>query len=167
MLDVLESYGGLLEAGSTPPRVDLAELVAMLQRYADAHHHAKEEDVLFRAMIDAGMSEDDGPVAFMLEQHDEGRRLVDELAETSVGAEPWIEAEVARVVRVARDYVTMLRVHIREEDDMVYPRAQFRVLPSKWDEVNARCAELDAAREEEIAQILQRADALVERYTFR
>jgi hemerythrin-like domain-containing protein len=163
VLDALEAIGEI-----PAPREDLAEIVAVLRGYADAYHHAKEEDVLFGAMIDAGIPDDDGPVALMLVHHGEGRRLVGELAELSeAAAGPLSEAEQRTVARSARDYVTLLRVHIREEDEVVYPMARARIRPSAWDEVEEACAEIDASRAEEVEALLARAATLVERYARR
>lgn len=164
LLDALDTYATRASSGLGPPRQDLADLVAVLRGYADAHHHAKEEDVLFRAMADAGVPADDGPVAMMFEQHREGRRLVAELAELSYGSDPMTEANGRDIARVSQDYSDMLRAHIRAEDDMVYPLARERILPNAWDDVITQCAELDVERSKDVGELLERAALLCARY---
>lgn len=150
VLDRLDSLG---ESGAS--RSQVADATKFLRGYADGYHHAKEEDVLFRAMVDEGMSEDEPPIVLMLEQHGEARRLVGEIAEIAEsGAEDLTEAEQRRFARVASDYVALLRTHIREEDEVVYPIARARIRPAAWDEVERECAEIDVARREEVTALL-------------
>ena len=159
LLDALEQYGDRLERGALLPRRHIEEFVAVLRGYADTHHHEKEEQVLFRAMVDAGMSGDEGTVAFMLTQHEEGRRLVGELTDVAED-KGWTDRDRQRVARLARDYVVMLRAHIREEDEVVYPLARVVLRPATWADVDRECAELDAAGSAAVADLLARLDAL-------
>jgi len=53
---------------------DHMELIVNLVRFfADGLHHAKEEDLLFPALIRKGFSPEQGPVAVMLAEHVKGR----------------------------------------------------------------------------------------------
>ena len=156
---VLDWLDLLADRGAT--RTQLRDATKFLRGYADAYHHAKEEDVLFRAMVDEGMSEDEPPIVLMLEQHGEARRLVGDLAEIAeAGAGELSEDEQRRFARVAGDYVALLRTHIREEDEVVYPIARARIRPAAWDEVERECAEIDAERRDEVAALLGIAERL-------
>jgi hemerythrin-like domain-containing protein len=106
----------LLERAATGRRVPeawWASVVAWLRAFADRSHHAKEETALFPAMIKAGVPSDGGPIAVMLEEHVEGRRLVAAI-EAGMGA--------ARL-KACRDYVALLRAHIEKENGIVFPLA--------------------------------------------
>ena len=105
----------LLERASTrtPAEAWWAEMTAWLRAFADKNHHAKEETALFPAMVKAGVPSDNGPIAVMLEEHVEGRKLVQVMA-TENGA--------ARA-RACRAYVTLLRAHIDKENEIVFPLA--------------------------------------------
>jgi hemerythrin-like domain-containing protein len=93
-----------------------ARFVAFFGEFADGQHHGKEEEILFRAMIEAGVPERAGPIAVMLHEHDLGRTLMNELA----AATSWTpEAEHA-----ARSYSALLRQHIQKEDRILYPMAR-------------------------------------------
>src|ERR1035437_4392271 len=81
VLDALTDYADQVERGADVSADDLARFVTWIRGYADASHHGKEEDVLFVRMVAAGMPGDDGPIGLMLEQHEEGRRLVGVLFE--------------------------------------------------------------------------------------
>lgn len=164
VLDSLSEFAAQLEGGAAPPVDDLARLVEWVRGYADAAHHAKEEDILFEAMARAGMPGDDGPVGMMLEQHEEGRRLVDALSE-AVG--PWTDAERRRVARAANDYADLLRGHIRAEDEMLYPMALSRVSGAAWDAIAARFDEFEAEHAAERARLDALARDLTARYPRR
>jgi hemerythrin-like domain-containing protein len=88
--------------------------VEWLRAFADRHHHAKEETALFPAMVKAGVPSDGGPIAVMLEEHVEGRRLVQAIAgETGDGR-----------ARACRAYAALLRAHIDKENEIVFPLAE-------------------------------------------
>ena len=52
---------------------DIETVINIIRNYADGFHHAKEENLLFPAMVEKGFSLEQGPVAVMLHDHDLGR----------------------------------------------------------------------------------------------
>ena len=52
------------------------DAVDFIRNYADRFHHAKEEDVLFVALVNNGMPEKNSPIEAMHMEHDQGRALV-------------------------------------------------------------------------------------------
>lgn len=164
VLDALTEYADQLGRGAEVPVDDLARFVTWLRGYADATHHGKEEDVLFVRMVTAGMPGDDGPIGLMLEQHEEGRRLVGVLFEAAKSEAPWGEDERRRVIRAANDYADLLRSHIREEDDTLYPMALARVPGASWDTIAQQFDELEAGQAKERAALEAQAAELIGRY---
>jgi hemerythrin-like domain-containing protein len=112
-LDVLERAAARAAAGDTVAEAWWTAAVGWLRAFADRNHHAKEEAALFPAMVKAGVPSEGGPIAVMLEEHVEGRRLVTAI-ETGAGA--------ARLA-ACRSYVALLRAHIEKEDEIVFPLA--------------------------------------------
>jgi hemerythrin-like domain-containing protein len=112
-LERLEAAAARLEAGEERPEPLWSELLEWLRAFADARHHAKEENVLFPAMIKAGVPPRGGPVDVMLEEHAEGRTLMAALA---------TGASTARAA-AARRYVGLLREHIAKENEVLFPLA--------------------------------------------
>ncbi len=112
-LDVLETAAGRLEAGQEPPDGWWEDALDWLRSFADRTHHAKEEDLLFPAMIRAGLPSAGGPIDVMLEEHERGRALVRAMS-VSTGA--------ARAA-AAREYVALLRAHIDKENEVLFPLA--------------------------------------------
>ena len=128
VLDCLEDSAGRLEDGENVSPdffLDAADFVA---GFADRCHHKKEEDILFVAMTAKDMSQDEGPVAVMFHEHEEGRRFTagfrsaaDQMKSGNVGA-------AADLIRNVFDYVNLLREHIVKEDNVLFPIAE-QVIP--------------------------------------
>jgi len=128
VLDAVAAYGVGLRGAGESSREDLGRFVTFIREYADAYHHGKEEDMLFRVMVEAGVPVDGGPIAVMLAEHDEGRRYVGALAGIAGGEGPLTDDEKTEIDRAAGGYVNLLRAHIMKEDEVLYPMAR-RVLP--------------------------------------
>lgn len=91
-----------------------ARCVEFARFFADACHHAKEEDLLFPAMEARGMPREQGPIAVMLHEHTIARGLTKEMADgLEAGAED-------RVVKAASDYIELLTNHIYKEDNILF-----------------------------------------------
>jgi hemerythrin-like domain-containing protein len=125
---------------------ELARFVRFFREYADAAHHAKEEDVLFQAMVAHGFPRNGGPVAVMLHEHDEGRAAVGALDARAGQAAPWSDADRQEIVEVARGFSALLHAHIHKEDAVLYPMAEQHLPPDALAEVGAACDRADEAR---------------------
>jgi len=99
------------------------KLLDFVRNFADACHHAKEEKRLFVKMSERGMPLNAGPLAVMLHEHEEGRRLVKAAAD----ALPSALLGDKRALQALKDglagYVDLLRAHIGKEDNILYPMA--------------------------------------------
>ncbi|MBT0664579.1 hemerythrin domain-containing protein [Geobacter pelophilus] len=121
------------------------DCIDFIRSYADRFHHAKEEDVLFAALVKNGMPRDNSPVAAMLMEHDQGRSYIREMETAVLEAKDGIPGREAVIAEKALAYAALLRDHIAKEDDILYPLAEL-VIPETM--------------REEIVQGYQRAEAL-------
>ncbi|TWJ32432.1 hemerythrin domain-containing protein [Geobacter argillaceus] len=129
MLDVLERVARATADGEYRDVSFYLEAVDFIRQYADRFHHAKEEAVLFEALVKNGMPRANSPIAAMLLEHDQGRALVKAMERAAQGALAG-EVDQARViVDNALQYVALLREHIEKEDGILYPLAE-RVIPA-------------------------------------
>jgi hemerythrin-like domain-containing protein len=94
-----------------------------VRSFAERCHHGKEEDVLFPALVECGLSREVGPIADRTSEHADARNLTRSL----VGAARDRDAE--RLLAAARAYTELLREHIAEENDVLFEVAR-EVLPS-------------------------------------
>jgi len=130
MLALLEQAALRTEAGAFSDYRFYLDGVDFIRNFADRFHHAKEEDILFEALIENGMPRANSPVAAMLMEHDQGRAFVrgmEEAATRALAGEPGQDGEI---VSNARGYLELLREHISKEDEILYPLAE-RVLPAE------------------------------------
>ncbi len=128
MLALLERNAPLTAAGSYTNYQFYRDAVDFIRNYADRFHHAKEEDILFEALIANGMPRENSPVAAMLMEHDRGRAYVKAMEEAALAAEAGDASRTGDLAENALAYLTMLREHIDKEDTILYPLAE-RVIP--------------------------------------
>jgi hemerythrin-like domain-containing protein len=102
--------------------------VDFIRQYADRFHHAKEEDILFEALITNGMPRQNSPVAAMMMEHELGRSYVKALEEAARKAQDGENGQQQIISENALAYAALLREHISKEDDILYPLAE-RVIP--------------------------------------
>lgn len=128
MLDLLERKARLTEAGRYANYRFYLDGVEFIRNYADRFHHAKEEDVLFEALVANGMPRKHSPVAAMLMEHDQGRTFVRSLEESARAALAGKPGQDGVIALNALGYTALLREHIAKEDDILYPLAE-RLIP--------------------------------------
>lgn len=163
LLDALERWAARLEQGDDVAS-DLPRFVRVLVELVDQHHHGKEEDILFRAMIAHGFPSDQGPLAVMLHEHELGRAHV--LSLRSLAEAPPLAHAVA--IDHARKYAALLRQHIHKEDNILYPMA-IRLLGPAMSNVAEHCDRYEQADtvRAQVASLMGEVDTLLERYAPR
>jgi hemerythrin-like domain-containing protein len=107
--------------------------VDFIRNYADRFHHAKEEDVLFEALVSNGMPRANSPVAAMLMEHDQGRTYVTAIETAAGRALAGAAGQGGIIAENALAYAELLRGHIAKEDEILYPLAE-RVIPDSMRE---------------------------------
>jgi len=118
---VLEQLIGGDDAASPLDTDALGKCVEFLRLFADAFHHAKEEDLLFPTLERCGIPRDHGPIGVMLQEHSMARELTRAMADGLDACQAGqADAETA-VRRAAAQYIELLRQHIFKEDNILYP----------------------------------------------
>ncbi len=121
-VQLLEAVADRVVGSGAPPAADAGRLVEFFAVFADGCHHVKEERIYFPALEKAGMPRDAGPVGMLLDQHDEGRRLVAALRRDlpALADDP---SARRRFADAARLYAALLDEHIALENDVLFPLA--------------------------------------------
>jgi len=130
MISLLEKNAALTVAGKYSNWQFYLDGVDFIRNYADRFHHAKEEDVLFEALITNGMPRANSPIAAMLMEHDQGRAYVGAMEKAAQEALAGQSGRESIIAENALAYAELLREHISKEDDILYPLAE-RVLPEE------------------------------------
>jgi hemerythrin-like domain-containing protein len=128
MIALLERNAPLTAAGNYTNWRFYLDGVDFIRQYADRFHHAKEEDVLFSALVTNGMPRDNSPVAAMLMEHDQGRAYVLAMESAVQKTLDGLPGQGSVIAENALAYAALLREHIAKEDDILYPLAE-RVIP--------------------------------------
>ncbi|ACD93952.1 hemerythrin domain-containing protein [Trichlorobacter lovleyi] len=128
MITLLEKNAPLTAEGKYLNWQFYLDGIDFIRQYADRFHHAKEEDVLFKALVDNGMPKDNSPVAAMLMEHGQGRSFVCAMEIAVLEAQSGRTDTYQAIAENVLGYASLLRGHIGKEDDILYPLSE-RVLP--------------------------------------
>ena len=164
VLDALVGFAEEVRRKATTERDELRGFVTFLREFADAHHHGKEEDILFRTMVDHGFPGNGGPIAVMLHEHDQGRALIAGMVAKASGDAPWTAADHQELSNLATGYSRLLHAHIHKEDAVLYPMAEQHLPPEALERVADECDAFEAPRAAATERLVELARALVARH---
>ena len=143
-LDAMEAWLKTIgPASDSDDKVELARYVAFIRGFADAHHHGKEEDILFAVMVQHGFPRQAGPIAVMLQEHDMGRALINVLNEHAQQSAVWSEEDRGTIAQTVGEFSALLRQHIQKEDQVLYRMADARLPEPAKDEIFRRCQDFE------------------------
>ncbi|RKD89769.1 hemerythrin domain-containing protein [Mangrovibacterium diazotrophicum] len=137
VIDAVNSECDELEKGKTLDISFFQKTINFIKNYADKFHHAKEEDILFKAMLENVEHLHCNPIPVMLHEHDEGRTFV-------YGMEQGVsENNTDKIIQNARGYGMLLRDHIYKEDNVLYPMAEEALSDEQKELVNKKYTEVE------------------------
>lgn len=128
MINLLEHNTVRMERGNFTEWKFFADALDFIRTFADRYHHAKEEDVLFHALVENGMPAQRSPIEAMHIEHEQGRAHVGAMDAALRQIQAGAMEQVPTLAQHARAYAELLRQHIEKEDTILYPLAE-RVLP--------------------------------------
>jgi hemerythrin-like domain-containing protein len=157
-LEIFERIVLRTEKGEAFEAEDLEHLMDFFQIFVDTCHHGKEEELLFPAIEDLGVSGEGGLIEVLRNEHEEGRRLVGQMRR-ELAAEGTGETFRTHAQR----YLKMLRDHIRKEDLNLFDFAAARLSESRKKELAAGFEAIEAERvgpgkHQEFHQMLEELD---------
>jgi len=136
MLKIMDKVCDRLDARKNIEAGHLENIVEFIQVFADKCHHAKEEDLLFPAMVASGIPNEGGPIAVMLIEHKKGREFVKNVKNAVSGYRNGDAAAASEISKNARGYVALLGSHIDKEDFILYPMADKVLTTAKQSELS-------------------------------
>jgi hemerythrin-like domain-containing protein len=144
-------------AGQAPVEDGVA-FVRFFRLYAGDFHHAREEDVLFPALVDrASLPADRGPLAVLTDDHRRMGSILDRI-ETLVRKLPLSGAEAEALRTATAEYTVALGHHIDAENSVLLPESEARLRKNGVRELPSR---LPSPEEAEAGRA---GDALATRY---
>lgn len=168
LLDVVHIASMEALCGAPVVTDDFREIIDFIRKYADRTHHGKEEDYLFKAMVDELGTVAENLIRYgMLVEHDIGRLYVSDLDEalTRYDGNPDGEAKLAIIV-AAGSYEQLLRRHIQKENDVVFSFGEKNLAknPLTWVTEQIRAFEEDPQNIAERERQLSVLDKLEKKY---
>jgi hemerythrin-like domain-containing protein len=139
------------ERTHTVPVEFLRTLVAFSHAFLDRCHHGKEEGCLFPCLERKGIPRDGGPIGVMLQEHEQGRVLVRQIA----GRLDLYEQGAASdngVLVLCREFSNLIHAHIQKENEMLFPMSD-SVMDAADDRETTGCYE---GKEQEMGHGAQR-----------
>jgi hemerythrin-like domain-containing protein len=123
VLNCLECLADQAERGNAFDRESAADALEFFRTFADRCHHHKEEAHLFPMMEAKGFSATHGPTSVMRAEHETGRELLHAMEEAIRGRQMGMAGGTNAFARFSRAYGTLLREHIRKEEECLFAMA--------------------------------------------
>jgi len=120
ILYVLQILDKMIQSGSSNSETLLryyGEVVYFLKIFADKCHHGKEENYLFKELVNKGISNEGGPVGVMLQEHAQGREYISQMSCS------FDENNIEGFNNAAVLYRDLLRQHIEKENNVLFVMA--------------------------------------------
>ncbi len=137
MLRVMRKASYKILDGEAISFEDFDKMIDFVRKYADEHHHGKEEKILFREMVDnLGTMGNKLITHGMLVEHDWGRLYISELTAALELVKAGESESRLDVIANAVGYANHLARHISKEDSVVYTFAQRQLKPEILESVN-------------------------------
>jgi hemerythrin-like domain-containing protein len=128
VLTALERAAGRLSRGEDVYLRFFIGTTVFIKNFVDGYHHKKEEGVLFPALVENGLNDEAGPVAMMLAEHEEERRLSQRMRQMTERLQAGDAHARDLVIQSGLGYVRLVRQHIIKEDKVLFPMAD-KVIP--------------------------------------
>ncbi len=166
MLDLAEAVAEQLR-GNIPVEPEILDgIQEFLREFADKCHHGKEEDLLFPLLESKGMPRMGGPIGVMLHEHDLGRELVRQMAESAKKYAGGTKEAGPKWAAAAADYAQLLREHILKENNILFMMAERmlsegeqRQLAVKFEE--AETEKIGAGTHERLHELMEKLTAKI------
>ncbi len=127
-----------------PNIADLEEVVELIRNFADGLHHAKEENFLFPLMAEKGFSLQQGPVAVMLMDHEQGRGFVRGMSENIQLYKNGQLSALNLIYANMKGYMELLSNHIAKENNILFRMADNVFTTENHQSLNSQFSVIDA-----------------------
>jgi len=102
----------------------LDQLLEFFKVFVDKCHHGKEEELLFPALENVGVSNKGGPIGVLLHEHQQGREYVQAMNAALDQYTKGGQSVVNEFVKSAKGYINLLTQHIEKENGVLFPLAE-------------------------------------------
>jgi hemerythrin-like domain-containing protein len=163
-LKILDKINKMIaETGKAPQLDHMEQLLEFFAVFVDKCHHGKEEDLLFPALEQIGVSKQNGPIGAMLYEHQLGRTYVKNMKSALAAYQKGDREELNKFLQNAKGYITLLTDHIYKEDNVLYPLAENNLSPERQTELSEgferiEVEKIGAGRHDEFHKLLDKLE---------
>ncbi|MBP1748847.1 MAG: putative cytosolic protein [Deltaproteobacteria bacterium] len=164
MLRIIEKICDKLETAGSIDKEHFDGVLEFLRVFVDKCHHGKEEELLFPALVAAGVPED-GPIAVMLREHETGRGYVRAMSHSYSAYVKGDRSSSKDIMQNAHGCIGLLRDHIEKENNVLFVMADDRLSEKKQDELFEGFEKIEQERigvgkHEEFHDLIKRLSAI-------
>lgn len=126
---------------------DIETVLLLIRNYADGFHHAKEENLLFPLMSQKGFSTEQGPIAVMLSDHEQGRKFAGAI---DAGIKQFSAGDAAAVNMIYENmigYSQLLKSHIAKENNVLFRMADKVLSDAEQEQLLTEFGEIEQKEE--------------------
>ena len=131
MLGFTDDLADQLDRGQHVSPDVLDKVLEFFRVFVDQCHHSKEEDLLFPLLEAKGVPRAAGPLGVMLNEHQEGRKWIREMAEAVEDYRLIVEGSGCRWASAARAYAELLHAHVDKENNVLFVMAERILTPNE------------------------------------
>lgn len=117
-----------MAAAEKPDTANIDEVVDFLRVFVDKCHHGKEEELLFPAVRDAGMTSTESVIVELMEEHVQGREIVARIIAAKQIAETG-EPDTTDLIDALTRFRELLHEHINREERDCFAAADSELPP--------------------------------------
>mgnify|MGYP006281128247 CR=1 FL=1 len=125
MFRILRKICDSLKSDQTLDTGHFEGILEFFQIFVDKCHHGKEEDLLFPAMVQAGIPEK-GPIEVMLSEHAAGRSHIKAISQFFTRFKSGDTAVAGDLAHECEQYISLMVDHIYKENNILYPMGETR-----------------------------------------
>jgi hemerythrin-like domain-containing protein len=125
MLSAMNVTLQLLNGGKKIPEEILLPTIDFSKNFVDVCHHGKEEGSLFPELEKRGMPHNMGPIATMLMEHEQTRKMADRMEESAKGYLKTGSSE--KLISDISEYIEHVAKHLWKENNRLFVMAEMRL----------------------------------------
>ena len=157
----METTIQLLESGKTIPDSILVPVIDFSKNFTDVCHHTKEEKSLFPALERAGMPTHMGPIAKMLMEHEETRKIGNNMEQSA--NDYFKNNDATQLISDMKHYVEHVTEHLWKENNRLFMMAEAR-LQNVSKQVDDELNQIEKTKLEEIGKTRDQYEKIAEEF---
>ena len=155
VLDAFFEYCRKIEIKEQGGGEALKPFALFFRSFVEMRHHQHEEKCLLAPLVARGISTERGSIAVLRREHKGAQIYARVLWDLAFLDKEWSRQEYDQVIETGHSYISLMRAHIRKENDIVMPAAK-HLLSAK------ALGEIKAAQHALLTKLMDRNDDVID-----